>query len=917
MNHRALAFACFCLCILAVVLPEPAALAAAARVVLPDAVTPERYRIDIVPDAEGLTFKGTVQIDITVHSAVDRIVLNGADLVIDSAAVAGIAAAPAVSYDQHLGRITFALGRMIEPGAHTLTLSYHGKIYLQGSGFFAVDYAVPQGKARALFTQFENADARRFVPCWDEPGRKAIFELSATLPANFMALSNMPVAESEALPGNQQHVHFAPTPRMSSYLLFFGAGDFERSSRSVDGVDVGVVVKRGDLAQANFVLDAAADILHYYNDYFGTPFPLPKLDLIAGPGSSVTFGAMENWGAIFSWESEMLVDPRIASEGDRQRAYIVAAHEMAHQWFGDLVTMQWWDDLWLNEGFASWMESKVTDHFHPEWRIWLQRLDDRQQAMELDAREGTHPIITPLVDSLQALEAFDEIAYEKGSAVIRTLESYVGEDAFRAGVRRYIQEKAYGNAVTDDLWLQMDRGSERPITQIAHDLTLQAGVPMISEVSSQCVGESTTLKLSQGRYVIDADSTAAQLWHVPVALAAIGDPSSTTLIFGTPPTALQVAGCAPVVINVGQTAYFRTRYAPAGLSQLTAHFAQLASIDQLGLMDDTQSLAYNGEEPMGALLSIADGVPVDAAPEVVTALAATLQDIDLLCQGLPMRVRFRLYARGVLNRFFDHIGWDRADGEADNVALLRTALIDALGQMDDPAVVAEARRRFALYIAEPARVDAAVRKLVLDTAAVHADQPIWDQLHALARSTASEIERLELYELLAAAEDDRLVREALDLSLSGEPPPTVIPHILQGAAVLHPRLSFEFTAANWQKLSDTIEPDFQIRFAPRLLKNSSDASLIAPLDAFARAHIPPDKRLDVRKTQASLRYRARVRRERLPDLEHVLRRRESDHPVGVSQSSAAAASAASNCPISSDSGAARRESKCGDPSSDM
>ncbi len=879
MNLRALAFACLCLCILAVVSPTSRARAAVARVVLPDSVTPERYRIDVVPDAESLSFKGTVQIDITVHSAVDRIVLNGADLVIDSAAVAGVAAAPAVRYDEHLGRITFVLGQMIEPGAHTMTLSYHGKIYLQGSGFFAVDYEAPGGKARALFTQFEDADARRFVPCWDEPGRKAIFELSATLPANLMALSNMPVAQSEALPGNLQHVHFAPTPRMSSYLLFFGEGDFERSHRSVDGVDLGVVVKRGDLAQANFVLDAAADILHYYDDYFGTPYPLPKLDLIAGPGSSVTFGAMENWGAIFSWESEMLVDPRIASEADRQRAYIVAAHEMAHQWFGDLVTMQWWDDLWLNEGFASWMENKVTDQFHPEWHIWLQQLDSRQSAMVLDALEGTHPIITPIVDSLQAGQGFDEISYEKGAAVIRTLESYLGEDAFRAGVRRYIHEKAYGNAVTDDLWRQMDLGSERPITQIAHDLTLQAGVPMISELSSECVGESTTLKLSQGRYIIDADSTAAHRWHVPVAVAGIGGPAATRVIFGSAPTAVQVAGCAPAVINAGQTAYFRSRYTVAALSQLTTHFSQLASIDQLGLLDDTQSLAYNGGEPMGALLAIADSVPVDAAPEVVTALAAALQQLDFLCQGLPTQQRFRRYARGVLNRFFDRFGWERADGEADNVALLRAALIEALGQMDDPAVVAEARRRFAVYVAEPASVDAAVRHLTLETVAVHADQPIWDQLHGLARSTPSEIERLELYEFLASAEDERLVHKALDLTLSGEPPPTVVPHILQGAAVLHPRLTFEFTAANWHKLSATIEPDFQVRFAPRLLRSSSDASLIAPLEAFARAHIPPDKRLDVHKAEASLRYLARVRRERVPDLERELRRRDSDPTV--------------------------------------
>jgi aminopeptidase N len=874
MNHRALAIAGFCLCIFAIVSPTSRALADPARVVLPDSVTPERYRIDIVPDAEALTFKGTVQIDLTVHSAVDRIVLNGADLVIDSAAVAGIAAPPTVSYDEQLGRITFALGQRIEPGPHTLTLSYHGKIYLQGSGFFAVDYAVPQGKARALFTQFEDADARRFVPCWDEPGRKAIFELSATLPANLMALSNMPVAETEALPGNLQHVHFAPTPRMSSYLLFFGVGDMERSHRSVDGVDVGVVVKRGDLSQADFVLDAAADILHYYNDYFGTPFPLPKLDLIAGPGSSVTFGAMENWGAIFSWESEMLVDPRIASEGDRQRAYIVAAHEMAHQWFGDLVTMQWWDDLWLNEGFASWMEKKATDHFHPEWHIWLQGPGDHPEPMELDAREGTHPVVTPFVDSEQAIEGFDEIAYEKGAAVIRTLESYLGEEPFRAGVRRYMHEKAYGNAVTDELWRQMDLGSSHPITQIAHDLTLQAGVPMINELSSHCVGDSTTLKLSQGRYIIDADSTTAHLWHVPVAVAGIGGPTSTSVIFGTAPTAVPFAGCAPAIINVGQAAYFRSRYTPAGLSQLTSHFAQLMPIDQLGLLDDTRSLAYNGEEPMGALLAIADNMPLDAAPEVVIALADALGNLDFLSEGRPTRARFRIYARGVLNRFFDRVGWERTDGETDNVALLRTALIKELSQMDDAAVVAEASRRFGEYVAEPARLDAAVRKLALDTAAAHADRSAWDQIHALARSTPSEIERLELYEMLGQAQNQRLAADALELTLTGEPPPTVIPHILQTVAKLHPRLAFVFNAAHWQELAVTIEPDFQVRFAPMLLKSSYDASLIAPLNAFAEAHIPRNKRLDVRKMEANLRYLARVRRERLPDLDRALSLRD-------------------------------------------
>ena len=378
------------------------------------------------------------------------------------------------------------------------------------------------------------------------------------------------------------------------------------------------------------------------------------------------------------------------------------------------------------------------------------------------------------------------------------------------------------------------------------------------------------MQLSQGRYVIDPESTPAHRWHLPVSVAAIGAPVTTRVISGAAPTSVSTSGCSPVVINVGQPAYFRSRYTLTALSQLTTQFGQMSAIDQLGLLDDTQSLAYAGVVPMDALLAIADLLPIDSAPEVVTALAATLKQLDLLSEGLPVQARFRLYARGVLNRFFDHIGWDRAAGEADNVALLRAALIEALGQMDDPAVVAEARRQFAVYVDQPARLDAALRHLVLETAALHADQPTWDHLHAMARSTPSEIERLELYEFLGAAKDERLVRQGLDLTLSGEPPPTVIPHMIQSAAVLHPRLALDFTAAHWQQLASHIEPDYQIRFVPRLLNASSDATLIVPLDAFAKAHFPPDKRRDVHKVDSSLRWLAKVRRERLPDLERAL-----------------------------------------------
>ena len=440
-----------------------------------------------------------MEIDVVVHRATNSIVLNSADLVIDSASLAGESKAPVVSYDKKIETATLTFDHALATGAHTLKLAYHGTIYQSAVGVVRPRLPKgPKGRMRALFTQFENSDARRFVPCWDEPGIKATFDLSATLPAGLMPLSNMPVASTDALPGGLQRVHFARSPKMSSYLLFFGAGDFERVHRMVAGVDVGIVVKRGDTANAAFALDAAAALLPYFNDYFGTPYPLPKLDLIAGPGSSQFFGAMENWGAIFYFEKYLLIDARLSTQSDRQDVYNVIAHEMAHQWFGDLVTMAWWDDLWLNEGFASWMANKATDHFHPEWKVWLQSLSAKQAVMQRDARDGTHPIITTIDDVAQATSAFDDITYTKGEAVIRALEFHVGEAAFRAGVRRYMRDHQYGNTVTDELWAEIGKESPVPIMQIAHDLTRQAGVPMVSMLRSDCSGwKGSTNALSQ------------------------------------------------------------------------------------------------------------------------------------------------------------------------------------------------------------------------------------------------------------------------------------------------------------------------------------------------------------------------------------------------------------------------------------
>jgi len=857
----------------------------AARVVLPDTVVPRHYDVAVEPDAGNLTFKSTVVIQLTVRTPTDRIVLNAADIVIDRAALSGVAAAPQITYDKQTETATLAFPEALKAGDYVLSLEYRGKIFQQASGLFALDYDTAQGKKRALFTQFENSDARRFVPCWDEPGIKATFTLAATVPAELMAVSNMPVAASKELPGGLKEVRFGESPKMSSYLLFLALGDFERIHREVAGVDVGVIVKRGDAAKAEFALGAACEILPYYNDYFGTPYPLPKLDLVAAPGQSQFFGAMENWGAIFYFERVLLFDPKFSTEQDKQRIYSTVAHEIAHQWFGDLVTMAWWDDLWLNEGFATWMQRKVTDHFHPEWNVWLQSLGTRQAAMQLDARGGTHPVITPINDVFQASGAFDSITYQKGQAVIRMLEAYVGEDAFRAGVRRYIKDHAYGNSVTEDLWREIDAVSPRKLTDVAHDFTLQPGVPLVT-VAPGAGG----LRLTESRFALDESGASGGSWHIPVIISPAGGaelPAAKHVeVTAAQPVVVPGAG-AGAIVNASQTAYFRTLYQGEAFTALRQRYARLSPDDQLGVLNDVATLASAGREPMADFLNLTLELPPEADPVIWGALiewlagraAARAGDrltgFDQIYRGHPGLGAFRDYARSLLAPVLQRVGWDKKPGESDNVTILRDALLGALGRFGDAAVLAEARRRFDQYMENPASLTGSARSTVLQLVAASADAATWEQILRLARSGGSWLEKQEYYNLLASAADPVLAQRALDLTLTDETEPTLRPAMASTVAMNHPEMAFDFVAAHWNAFGKLIEYSSQSRYVPGLLIGATDARVLDKLHAFAAAHIPPSAMQDARKTAAVVRYNASIRTDRLPEVDRWLAERRA------------------------------------------
>ena len=838
---------------------------------LPRGVVPTLYDVSVTPHAESLTFDGRVTINIDVLEPTRSITLNALDLAFSSVVLSGADGtrmpASDVAVDAKEQTATFTFAEAVPQGAYRLAIVYAGKIGTQANGLFAIDYDTAAGKKRALFTQFEDADARRFVPCWDEPAYKAIFRLVADVPAAEMAVSNMPIASRVDVGNGLNRVTFRPSPWMSSYLLFLAVGDFERATTQSGYTELGVVTQRGMLPRAQYALDSSAALLKFFNDYFDNPYPLAKLDNIASPGRSQFFTAMENWGAIFTFEHTLLLDPTISTLRDKQRIFAVAAHEMAHQWFGDLVTMRWWDDLWLNEGFASWIGARAVAELNPEWQAERYIVTARDRAMDRDAMVTTHPVVQRIDTVQQARLAFDAITYSKGYVVLGMLEDYLGRDTWRDGVRRYIDRHAYSTAVSDDLWRAVQEVSGQPILDIAHDFTLQPGIPLIRVDSAECTDGKTAVALSQGEFTRDRPDKKPLSWRVPVVVQTLGGAPVRTLVVGGH-ASLEVPGCGPLLVNVGQNGYYRTLYGPDNFAALEGSFHQLAPIDQLGVLSDTWALAMAGLQPASDYLGLVRATPVDAEPQLWQAVASNLATLDRYYRGEgPRQARFRAFASDQLRPVLARVGWEPAAGEPDPVKVLRLSLIDTLGTLADPGVLQEARRRFAAADEDPNAMPAPLRRTLMGVVALNADAATWDRIHALALAEKTPMVRDQLYTMLASSRDPALARRALDLALTDEPGATVSSSMIEGVAEEYPDLAFDFAIAHKGAVDAKIDTNERIRFYPSLATGSHDPAMPGKMQAFADEFIDAGSRRDADAAVENINYRIQVRRDRLPTID--------------------------------------------------
>jgi len=835
---------------------------------LPKHIVPKRYEVRIQPDIELASFTGSQVVTIEVRQPARQIVLHALGLAISEAKLIGeptIALSPQIDAEEQT--VTFALAEELPPGTYRLSLHFAGKLTEQPRGLYISRYQANGVRGKVLATQMEATDCRRMFPCWDEPAFRAEFELTAVVPSKLRALSNMPVAAETETDGLRE-VRFAPTPSMASYLVALCIGEFEELHDEAEGVQLGIYTTPGKREQARYALDLTKQVLRYLNEYFGSKYPLPKLDQIAIPSTGAS--GMENWGLIIYNDNALLYDPAKSAQSTKERVFAVVAHEIAHQWFGNLVTMAWWDNLWLNEGFASWMGTKVTDHFNPDWKVWLRAAGSKEWAMRLDARATTHPIQMPVPKDTQAVDGFDEITYNKGQAVLRMLESWLGADVFRDGIRAYLQKHAYSNTTTADLWQALEQVSGQPVRAFATGWTEQPGFPVVV-VTALGKNTNAAIELAQERFTIHQKNPAPLHWQIPVVHGPAGAPhhAIVTLLQDRAQPVASVEPEAAIKANLGDVGYYRVAYDATLAARLQKALPYLAEADRLNALNDAWAMVQAGRAPAGDYLELASALDEERSPTVLAQIADVLDWIDELQRGSERRAAYRAWATSFLRPHFERLGWDARAGESPLDAELRAGLIRTLGAFGDADILAEARARFATYLATPTSLAGDLREPVFGIVGREADAATWEQLHERARTEDSFEQKRALYGALASARDPALAAKTLALSLSDE---LIAP---DAARLVHrvadegeqPELAWAFAQKHLDTLLAKVPTLAANGYVPRLFESFDEAARADELEAFAKKNLPPTVSTAVAKAADNIRFQAEFKERSLPEID--------------------------------------------------
>jgi aminopeptidase N len=736
---------------------------------LPETARPENYKLTFTPDLENAKFEGDETITLRVLKPTSEITLNAVDIDFHEVTIAsgGTTQKATVAPDKEKEMVVLSVEKPLAAGPATIHITYTGILNSEMRGLYLGKD--DQGRRYAA-SQFEATDARRAFPSFDEPDYKATFDITAVADKGQVGISNYKVVSDTPGPGDKHTVKFATTAKMSSYLAALVVGNFEYVEGSVDGIPIRVYSTPGKKEMGKFALEVAEQNVGYYDKYFGIKYPYGKLDLVGLPDFSA--GAMENIGCITFREVLLLIDDKQGSVDLKKTIASVTAHEIAHMWFGDLVTMKWWDDVWLNEGFATWMSSKPLQKWKPEWNFGLDDVSGTGGTLSVDALANTRPIHQAAETPAQIQELFDGIAYGKAAAVLRMLESYLGEETFRAGINAYLKQHQYANATAEDFWDTQAKTSKKPVDKIMPTWVKQAGEPIIN-VKAQCSGNSTNVTVTQQRYYFDRskfESPNDQLWQIPVCLkgsATTGAPRCELLT--KEEENLTLPGCSNwVLANAGATGYYRVGYQPDTVRAL-AHDAEtkLSPAERISLQNDIWASVRVGREPVGDYLAFAQGLQNDRTRAV---LEDVLGRIDYIGQYLPNdsdRDSFRAWLRQFLTPIMKEVGWEPKPNDSDEQRTLRSRVLTALGQdARDPDALAEARSIADKALADPASVDHQLAGSALGLAAIKGDADFYDKVMAALKNPKSPEEYYAYFFTLPQFTDPKLLQRTLDFAIS-------------------------------------------------------------------------------------------------------------------------------------------------------
>jgi aminopeptidase N len=805
---------------------------------LPKNVVPIDYQVAIVPDIAARTLRGTETVKLLFSETSATIQFNAIDMAFSQVRLDG---KPVKSVVINAARqlVTVTLAKPAAAGRHTLTLAYTGKIESGPRGLFAQPFVKPDGsKDILLSTQFEATDARRMFPCWDEPAFRSTFELTATMPAKWVGISNMPVTK-RTVKGATATTTFARTPKMPSYLMELTGGDMASISTKAGSTEIKLWAVRGQEKNGAVALDDARQILLDYNDYFDHPFPLPKLDAIAVPGGFQ--GAMENWGAITYNDQTLLLTPTSTID-NRQLVFSISAHEMAHQWFGDLVTMGWWDDIWLNESFASWAAAKETDLRNPSWKVREQEDGGKEAAMRVDAIISSKAVHTAVDDELAPQNGADGlIIYNKGQAVMRMLEAHIGPDTFRTGIRAYMKAHAYSNTTSADLWNALGKASGRDIGELAHLWIDQPGFPVVAVAASCDAAGARTITLSQQRFLLQGSDPAKPHWTIPLRVRVGADGVPQSVLLSEDGQRVAAGRCDQALsLNAAADGFYRVAYDAATLRTNAQQFRSLPSGDRIALLDDQWALVENGTQPLADYLALASALGDEVNERAWNQVIDALSTVERAERGTPGHPAYLAYARALLKPIATRLGWEPAADDTAGVRRLRRSVIARLGAWGDRDVAAEAQKRFARFVADRASIGPDDQGMILTIAAQNADAATFEQLHAIAKGAGNETEVRRFYPLLMRVRDPQLAARAATIALSSEIPAqadVIRLGLVFGLSDEHPQLSWTTFTDNFDRLTQANpgnRPSVLAKSAPGVYWNSVP---LAQMSDWIKAHV--------------------------------------------------------------------------------